>query len=227
MVCKELRSLLTGPEVPQSLSSRGIELLDKDMDEAVKFIQTAVIRLSNIIDALLRLSRAGRVDYLCEIIDLNSLVRRIIESQASTISTTGAAVEIEDLPAVWGDPTAVEQIFANLIGNALNYLSPDRRGQIEVGSIVGPDAAEEVTYFVRDNGIGIPAEFHGKIFQAFQRLRPDIGAGEGVGLMLVRRIVERHGGRIWFESGTSGTTFFVSLPVNSTALATTFDASLA
>lgn len=227
MVSKEIRSLLAAPEVPQSLSSRAIELLDQDMDEAVKFIQTAVIRLSNIIDALLRLSRAGRVDYLWETVDLNALVTRIVDSQASTIAATGAAIDVEDLPPVWGDPTAIEQIFANLIGNALNYLSPERRGRIEVGSVAGPDGAEVLTYFVRDNGLGIPQEFHGKIFQAFQRLRPDIGTGEGVGLMLVRRIVERHGGRIWFESGTCGTTFFVSMPIHSEVLATTFDASLA
>src|SRR5207244_5890411 len=121
-------------------------------------------------------------------------------------------------PPAWADPTALDQIFANLIGNAVNYLDPARPGIIEIGAagegvrVEGAPPAMPV-YYVRDNGRGIAAEYQEKIFLAFQRLHPDAAPGEGVGLALVRRVVERHGGRIWLSStpGT-GTTFYVALP---------------
>jgi signal transduction histidine kinase len=118
---------------------------------------------------------------------------------------------VQDLPPCWGDPTAVEQIFANLIGNAVNYLNPQRPGKIEISSIAEEPGLR--TYYVRDNGLGIPADHLPKVFVAFQRLHPNIAEGEGIGLALVRRIVERHGGRIWVESTVGeGSTFFVALP---------------
>ena len=109
----------------------------------------------------------------------------------------------------------MEQVFANLIGNALNYLDNKRSGLIEVGSL--PSAGDSApagmcTYYVRDNGLGISETGKTKVFQPFQRLNPQAAPGEGVGLAIVKRVVERHGGRIWFESEVGrGTTFFVAL----------------
>jgi signal transduction histidine kinase len=124
------------------------------------------------------------------------------------------------LPPAWGDPTAVEQIFANLIGNALNYLDPKRPGVIEVGDqnhaggCKTPGDSAFHTYYVKDNGLGIPDAYRPKIFQAFQRLHAQVAKGEGIGLVMVRRMVERHGGRIWLESAEGvGSTFFVTLPI--------------
>lgn len=121
---------------------------------------------------------------------------------------------MDDLPPAWGDPTALEQVFANLIGNAVLYLDPGRPGMIEVGCKEGDDGdtPEFRTYYVRDNGIGIPAEAIEKVFQVFQRLRPKHADGEGMGLALVQRIVERHDGEVWVESSEGeGSTFFVRL----------------
>jgi signal transduction histidine kinase len=178
------------------------------------------MRLSGIIDALLRLSRAGRVEYQWQSVELNAVVARVVESLRGTIAQRGATINVADLPPVWGDPTAVEQIFANLIANALNYLDPRRPGVITVGSdnSATPDEPKGLlplqTFFVKDNGLGISEAYRSKIFQAFQRLRPDMAKGEGIGLVLVRRMVERHGGRIWLESAEGkGSTFFVNLPV--------------
>jgi signal transduction histidine kinase len=125
-------------------------------------------------------------------------------------------VTVGDLPPAWGDPQALEQVFANLIDNAVNYLDPQRPGQVEVGSReeAGDPAAGLRTYYVKDNGLGIPEAQQDKVFLAFQRLHPDAAPGEGIGLALVRRVVERHGGRIWLESAPgAGSTFFVALPV--------------
>jgi signal transduction histidine kinase len=105
---------------------------------------------------------------------------------------------------------------ANGLGNALNYLDPKRPSRIEVGSL-GLDQANAAAglciYYVRDNGLGISESGRAKVFQPFQRLHPQAAAGEGLGLAIVQRVVERHGGRIWFESAVGqGTTFFVALP---------------
>ena len=116
--------------------------------------------------------------------------------------------------AVWGDPTALEQVFANLIGNAVNYLDPPREGRIEIGTTPAPPGVHSLRiFYVRDNGLGIPAVALPRLFNAFQRLHGNVAAGEGIGLALVRRVVERHGGRVWAESREGvGTTFYLSLP---------------
>ncbi|MEX0611641.1 MAG: ATP-binding protein [Pirellulales bacterium] len=222
LVCQEIQELLRahGTEGTE-LSQRGRQL-EEDMQRSVRFIQTAVMRLSGIIDALLRLSRAGRVEYQQCRIDVRAAVDRVVESMAGTIFDRGASVRVYDLPPTVGDPTAIEQVFANLVGNALNYLDPKRPGLIEVGSTDaagGTDANNELsprlrTYFVRDNGLGIAEAYHSKVFQALKRLHPEVAKGEGIGLAIVRRIVHRHGGKAWFESKAGqGSTFFIELPV--------------
>jgi signal transduction histidine kinase len=219
MVSDDLRSLLGDGSLPLSERNRALALLDGDMAESIRFIQTGVRRLSTIIDALLRLSRAGRVEYRRLTVEVADVVGLVVESLGATIAERGAAVRVKNLRSAWGDPTAIEQIFANLIGNALNYLDQERPGIIEVGSEGGAwgdetdDQPALLTYYVKDNGLGIPNAYRSKVFQAFQRLHPDKAKGEGVGLAMVRRIVERHGGEIWLESSEGvGSTFFVTLP---------------
>lgn len=190
-------------------------LIERDVTESIHYIQTAVMRLSSIIDALLRLSRAGRVEYHPRLVELAPVIARIVAAMRGTIVESQADVTIHSLPHVWGDPTAIEQIFANLIGNAVNYLDPQRPGKIEIGSVERyvEGLEKPVTFFVKDNGLGIAQAYLPKVFAIFQRLHGDVASGEGVGLALVRRIVERHGGRVWVESTEGvGTTFFVALP---------------
>ncbi|HSQ56500.1 MAG TPA: ATP-binding protein, partial [Gemmata sp.] len=104
--------------------------------------------------------------------------------------------------------------FANLIGNALNYLGLQRVGRVEVGCLADSEELGKLhTYFVRDNGVGIPAAYQPKLFQALQRLHPDKAPGEGIGLAIVRRVLERLGGTIRVESMVGqGTTFYFTLP---------------
>ncbi|HEV3446070.1 MAG TPA: CHASE3 domain-containing protein [Gemmataceae bacterium] len=215
---EELRGLVNEPALPAALRQRALALLDGNMREAIHFIQTAVKRLSHIIDALLRLSRAGRVELQWQAVELQQIVEQIVESMKTTIRERQATVQVQPLPSAWGDATAVEQVFANLIGNALNYLDPRRPGLIEVGSqstTPAEGANGFQTYFVRDNGLGIPETYQPKIFQAFQRVHPQAARGEGMGLAIVRRIVERHGGRVWLHSRSGeGSTFYVTLPAS-------------
>ncbi|NUU01456.1 sensor histidine kinase [Herbaspirillum robiniae] len=192
-------------------------MIEDDIHTSLRFIQNAVTRSASIIDAMLRLSRAGRVEYQPVMLDINVMAQRIVDAMSGSIRGKEAAVEIQRaLPQAWGDPTAIEQVFGNLVGNAVNYLDPKRPGRIELGCLSGNGAGTGEglnTYFVRDNGLGIPATHMSKMFTAFQRLHGNVAQGEGIGLALVKRVVERHGGKIWAESEEGvGTTFFVALP---------------
>lgn len=217
--CEDVRAILTDSSLPEATQKRGVDLVDNEMGQSIRFIQTAVMRLASIIDSLLRLSRAGRVELHCAQVDLNGTVARVVEALHGTVTERRAEMSVKDLPSVWGDPTVLEQIFANLIGNSLNYLDPARPGKIEVGACKpGADgvalAHGQLTYYVKDNGLGIPQAYQQKVFHAFQRFHADKAKGEGMGLASVRRLVDRHGGKIWFESASGvGTTFYVSLPV--------------
>ena len=211
---EDLQRLLKG-DLSAADRERARLVAERDITESIRYIQTAVTRLSSIIDALLRLSRAGQVEYHPTTVDLKPVILRIVEAMRNTITQRGAEVTVDDLPPVWADPMAVEQIFANLIGNAVNYLDPARPGKIEVGSVARKveGMEEALTYYVKDNGLGIAAAYLPKVFAIFQRLHGDVAAGEGVGLALVRRVLERHGGRVWVESTEGvGSTFFVAFP---------------
>jgi len=212
----DLREASASAEIPQSFRARIDTILDRDVQESVKFIQNGVKRLAIIIDALLRLSRVGRVEYKMEAVDINVIVQRVVAALDGTIKSKRAKVTVANLPLAHTDATAVEQILGNLVGNALNYLDPARTGEVEIGW--REDASECIdpnshVYFVRDNGMGIAEAHLPKVFIAFQRLHPAAAQGEGIGLALVKRTVDRLGGRIWLESEVGkGTIFFVCLP---------------
>ena len=211
--CQGLIALLDEQNVAPDTRARGRALLDGKMAKSIGFIRSAVLRLSGIIDALLRLSRAGRVEYRREAIDVGRVVGQVVRAAQVTIAERGATVHVGDLPAAWGDRTAIEQVFANLVGNALTYLDPSRPCVIEIGVLTNSDAGFR-TYFVRDNGLGIAEGHRQKIFLAFQRAHPGIGTGEGLGLAIVARVIARHRGRVWVESQPGeGSTFYVTLPI--------------
>jgi signal transduction histidine kinase len=222
LVGQELRGLVNEPTIPEEIRTRANDLVTGDMQQSLKFIQTGVLRLSNIIDALLRLSRVGRVEYDFRTLNTNEIVARVIEAMSAELFERDVEVRASELPPCLGDATAIEQLFANLIGNALKYLAADRKGEIEVGAVPTTTDADEVvptqTYYIKDNGLGISAAYHEKIFQAFQRVHPAHAPGEGMGLAIVRRIVQRHGGRVWVESlEGQGSTFFITLPTRAPA----------
>jgi signal transduction histidine kinase len=221
--CDDLRALIADPALPGDLRARAATVTDVEIPESVHFIRTAVSRASAIIDALLRLSRVGRVEYQWQLVEVAPIVTTVLDAMRATINERRAAIAVQPLAPVWGDPIAIEQIFANLIGNAVNYLDPGRPGEIEVGMLPESDTLPtsdgtlntegQRVYYVRDNGLGIPAISVPKVFVAFQRLHAQRARGEGIGLAVVRRIVDRLRGRIWVDSTEGvGSTFFVMLP---------------
>jgi signal transduction histidine kinase len=150
------------------------------------------------------------VTYNAQAVDVSETVGRILRSMKGAISEAQAEVTAAPLPRAWGDPTAIEQIFTNLVGNALAYRDPSRPARVEIG---GETRNGRSCYFVKDNGLGIPEAAVTHLFTAFRRFHPHSGPGEGIGLAMVRRMVERHGGSIRVESSPgSGSTFFLEFP---------------
>ncbi|WP_321928358.1 sensor histidine kinase [Paraburkholderia guartelaensis] len=212
--CIDLRERIAKSSLSLEARARIERTINEDIGEALRYLQTAVLRASHIIDALLRLARVGRVEYRRQRVSVQELVQRVVDAMHASIRARGAQVSVQTLPDVWGDPTALEQVFANLIGNALNYLDPARDGRVEIGTAHAPPGVESLQiFYVRDNGLGIPEVGLPRLFQAFQRMHGNVAPGEGIGLALVRRVVERHGGRVWVESTEGeGTTFYLTLP---------------
>ncbi|TDG04756.1 histidine kinase [Paraburkholderia guartelaensis] len=232
--CDDLRAQVDAAGLPENEYRAMAEVLDGDVDESLKFLRQAVARAAAIIDALLRISRAGRLEYRWQRVNVARLVERVLGGLTEE-HAKAARIEVGELPPAWGDPAALEQIFGNLIENALHHLDPARPGRVEIGALMhGGEPAGEPgnsagkdpgkseagepgertrTYFVRDNGVGIAQAYLPKLFRAFQRLHGGESPGQGTGLALAKRIAERHGGRIWVESTAgAGSTFFVALP---------------
>jgi len=174
-------------------------------------IRNAARRMQQLLDGLLDLSRIGRVVNPPEEVSLGRLAARAVEALAGAIAERGVEMEIsDDLPVVFGDRLRLSQVMQNLIDNAVKFMGDQPRPRIEIGT--RQDGGETVTY-VRDNGIGINLRYDERLFGLFDQLDPH-SAGTGIGLTLVKRIVEVHGGRIWVESEGPGrgSTFCSTIP---------------
>jgi signal transduction histidine kinase len=170
-------------------------------------------RMETLIDSLLHFSRLGRVDLAMTDVDLNETVAEVRESLTISLQQENVEVRIpRPLPTVRCDRARVGEIFYNLILNAVKYNDKLRKW-VEIGWTQDGQGRPPV-FYVRDNGIGIPEKHHDAVFRIFKRLhgRDQYGGGTGAGLTIVRKIVERHHGRIWLESSAGqGTTFYFTL----------------
>jgi light-regulated signal transduction histidine kinase (bacteriophytochrome) len=194
----------------QLLERRYRSLLD---DRAVKYIDYAVDgarRMQTLINDLLVYSRAGRRTEERQPVDLEAILERVLKSLDVAITESGATITHDPLPTVEADPVGLGQLFQNLIGNALKFRG-DEPPRIHVAA-ARQDGAW--LFSVRDNGIGIAPEYQERIFILFQRLHGrDEYAGTGIGLAICKKIVERHGGRLWVESAAGeGTRFLFTIP---------------
>ncbi len=209
---EEINTLLQGAPLPADISDRLQTLLNKDIRESLQFISAGTAKMDSLLSGLLRLSRVGTIPFRIEPLRMNSLLQLVLGTMRYETRRLGARIHIEPLPDCLGDAVQVNQIFSNLIDNALKYRHPQEPLQIWIS---GRTEGKEVIYTIRDNGIGIAQEHHEKIFEIFHRLYPDgPQKGEGLGLTIVRRILDRLDGRIWVESEPgAGASFFVALPV--------------
>ncbi|OFW47424.1 MAG: hypothetical protein A3J29_22500 [Acidobacteria bacterium RIFCSPLOWO2_12_FULL_67_14b] len=177
----------------------------------VKTITEASAEMGQLIDDLLAFSRTNRAEMRESSVDLNALVKDTI--QGMEMSTMGRNItwQVAPLPAVVGDSAMIKQALANLVDNAVKYTRQRDPARIEIGSAGDEDG--RTVLFVRDNGAGFDMKYVHKLFGVFQRLhRPEDFEGTGIGLATVRRIVARHGGRVWAEGAIEqGATFFFTL----------------
>lgn len=180
-----------------------------DSREHMQLLKGRVTRMEGLIDGILAYSRAGRVRDKVETVDVGALVAETVELLAPGDSTTIAIAP--GMPTIRSERTALQQVFINLIGNAIKYNGRDD-ARIDVG--VAPDGSDCYRFSVADNGPGIAPQYHEKIWEIFQMLSPrDRVEGTGIGLSVVRKLVDTRGGRAWLESRPGrGTTFYFTWP---------------
>jgi signal transduction histidine kinase len=181
-----------------------------DLAASLARIGAAVAKMSALLDDLLALSQLGRVANPSARVALGDVVRDALERVGGAIERRGVAVTVApDLPEVTGDRVRLVEVIQNLVENAVKYLGAQPSPAIEIGT--RPDATGAIC-FVRDNGIGVSPKHAERIFGLFEKLDPR-SEGTGVGLALVKKIIEVHGGSIWVESdGATGSTFVFRLP---------------
>jgi signal transduction histidine kinase len=181
------------------------------MDNDINQVSAAADKMGQLLDELLELSRIGRQMHAPEIRDLDSLVCEAAERVAMQIKDQGVDLQIAPgMPQVYGDSGRLLEVFQNLIDNSIKFMGEQQHPRIEIGAAGKND---QVHCFVRDNGVGIAPDYHARVFDLFDRLDTKVD-GTGVGLALVKRIVEVHGGLIWIESAGlgQGSTFHFTLP---------------
>ena len=191
-------------------TAENVNRLGQDFDEAIRFIKTSIANMDRLINAVLKLSREGRRQFNPETIDMNGMFDAVTQTVAHRASELGATITVAALPPVESDRLAVQQVFANLIDNALKY---GRTGEPTRIDVTGHLHAGKVIYEVTDNGRGIDPHDHQRVFELFRRSGTQDKPGEGIGLAHVRALVRRLGGTMSLKSELGqGSTFTVTLP---------------
>ena len=184
-------------------------------DKARKYIHYAVdgaVRMQTLINDLLAYSRVGRREKPLAPTDAHAVLGEAIRNLAATIQETHAVITSDDLPTVSAEASQLVLLFQNLLANAIKF----RSNELPRIHVSARRDGSEWLFAVQDNGIGIEAQYSDRIFIIFQRLHTkEEYPGTGMGLAICKRIVERHGGKIWFESPPGGgTTFFFTIPTH-------------
>jgi len=185
--------------------------LDAEGHRLLGVVRSNSQRMGKLIDDLLAFSRLGRKHLTRAPVDMRALAQRALDSASHGAQATKAAISIGPVAAAHGDSDMLLQVWTNLLDNAIKYTGRTAAPQVHVDSY---DSAGEIVYRIRDNGAGFDMRFYDKLFGVFQRLH---GASEfpgtGVGLAIVKRVVDRHGGRVWAEGAPDrGATFYFALP---------------
>ncbi len=190
--------------------------LEPKMREYLQIVSDSARQMGRLLDDLLAFSRLGRKPLNKQNIPTAALVDQVVrEIQGQRADGRSVDITIGKLPDVWGDPVLLKQALANLIDNAFKYTRTREHAEIEIGS---REEGGKSVFFVRDNGVGFDMQYAGKLFGVFERLhRAEDFDGTGVGLAIVQRVVQRHGGRIWADAAVDkGATFSFTLEDAST-----------
>ncbi len=197
-----------------------VDLLEKDGAATISFksrgyikiISEAATRMGTLIDNLLAFSRVGRTELQKAEVNLDKLVRQVVEELQAETAGRKISWEIHPLPVVWADRALLGMVWVNLIANAVKFTGGRAEAKIEIGG--RQEGGGEAVMFVRDNGAGFDPTYAAKLFGVFQRLHSQVEfEGTGIGLANVQRIIHRHGGRVWAEGVVDGgATFYFSIP---------------
>jgi signal transduction histidine kinase len=210
---KPLQKLLrdAAERAPEIVTREAREAVELDLPESLGFIRSSTQKMDRLISSILKLSREGRRVLNPEPLDMGALLGGVVASVQRMVDERSADVQIEaPLPDIVADRLAIEQVFSNLVENAVKYLKPGRPGIIRIR---GREAGARVIFEVEDNGRGVDPKDHERIFELFRRAGPQDQVGEGIGLAHVRALVYRLVGLIDCVSALDqGATFRLSLP---------------
>jgi PAS domain S-box-containing protein len=206
----KVHQMLNEAQLSETVRGKVETVFTKYVPEAIGFIQTSADSINQMLRSLMQVAKAGTVPINVRDLDMNSIFAAIAAHSKFKLSEINGRLEIEPLHGCRADADQMIQVFTNLVENAIKYREPTRPVQIRVYASAEPD---KVTYCVEDNGKGIAAEHLDKVFNLFTRLDPEAARGEGLGLTIAKRMVERQGGMIWANSEVDkGSKFYVALP---------------
>ena len=185
--------------------------LDDEGRRLLGVVRQNTSRMAQLIDDMLNFSRTGRVELSFSGIDMENMARTVFKELRTSAGGSKVQLEIEQLPPAKGDSAMMRQVFVNLLSNAIKFSRAKETPVIRVGAT--PKEAETI-YFVKDNGVGFNMQYADKLFGVFQRLHNvNEFEGTGIGLAIVKRIIARHGGRVWAEGKINeGATIYFALP---------------
>jgi len=192
------------------LDKKYAEKLDENAKKYIGFASSGIARMQGIIDDLLEYSRVSTRARAFEHTDADAVLSEALENLSVLIKESGAKIERDRLPVVTADPVQLSQVFQNLVANAIKFRQKERIPGIRISV---RERALEWLFAVADNGIGIDPKYREKVFEIFQRVHGQDFPGTGIGLAICKRVVERHGGRIWVDSEPgAGSTFYFTIP---------------
>jgi light-regulated signal transduction histidine kinase (bacteriophytochrome) len=185
--------------------------LDTEGRRLIAIVRKSAARMGTLIKDILAFTHAGDRDLILADIDLEALVRDVLQELASSFAGRDVNVQIHTLPHITADTAMIRKVLLNLLSNAIKFTRPRALAQIEINAQAG---SNEVICSVKDNGVGFEPEYGHKLFGIFQRLHdPEEFEGTGIGLGIVKRSIDKHGGRVWAEGSPAlGATFYFSLP---------------
>jgi light-regulated signal transduction histidine kinase (bacteriophytochrome) len=215
-IAHDLRTPLTLIDgFAQLLQTSPGAVLDRENREHLERIVGATRTMGDLIGALVEYSRVNSAELVVSDVDLEDVLSEALDLVRSSTNGRNIQWQRTRLPLVRGDESLLRQVLVNLVSNAVKFTRPRDPAVIEIGTLEDPQA---VIVFVRDNGVGFDLQYASRLFSPFQRMHAaDAFRGIGMGLAKVRRIMSRHSGRVWVETGVGrGATFFISLPKDST-----------
>jgi light-regulated signal transduction histidine kinase (bacteriophytochrome) len=217
-VSHDLRAPLRAINGFASLLGKKATNLDEDSKKFLKVITDNVQKMNQLIEDLLAFSHVGKNELAKTDLDMNELVREVLDGIDIHERNENTELIVGDLLPANGDRNLLKQVFVNLISNAVKYSSKKEKPMIQIGSYASENQQENV-YFVKDNGVGFDMKYYDKLFKVFQRIHSaEDFEGVGIGLAIVQRVVMKHGGKVWAEATENvGATFSFTLPVVSPA----------